>query len=135
MIEAEYAQKLTSESFVKSGEVPKLELDGLTAGAIADLCNVSREWRSRNVRIHGGDFADESGEVLPGVSGSAQGKHCEAEKSIDNIGGGDVQEEGVNQYYLPLQPFSLPVGSRPPHIEPGRVDIRLHALYNKLGRI
>ncbi|KAL7527480.1 hypothetical protein ACHAWF_002195, partial [Thalassiosira exigua] len=106
MIEQEFAQRS------KGGPVPKLELEGLSAGAIADLCNVSRELKSRNV--DGGDFAGET------TAGSAGKK-------------GD--EDEVDQYYLPLQPFSLPVPSLPPHIEPGRVDIRLHALQSKLAKI
>ena len=44
----------------------------------------------------------------------------------------NANDEAANHYYKPLQPFSLPLQSRPPHVEPGRVDIRLHALYKKL---
>lgn len=91
--------------------MPRLELEGLTAGAIADLCNVSREIKSRNV--DGGDFAGLNSELI----------------------GGSAQDEDAGHYYVPLQPFSLPVSSVPPHIEPGRVDIRLHALHTKLGNI
>lgn len=104
MINEEYTQKLLQQA-----STPKLEVEGLTAGAIADLCNVSRELKSRNV--DGGDFAGDSNH----------------EKQV---GGGEV-----DQCYTPLQPFSLPVSSVPPHIEPGRVDIRLHALHSKLGKI
>lgn len=106
MINAEYTQKLETQS----SSVPKLELDGLTAGAIADLCNVSKELKSRNV--DGGDFAGD------GINRGRQG-----------------EDDDVDQYYTPLQPFSLPVAACPPHIEPGRVDIRLHALHSKLGKI
>ena len=95
--------------------VPKLELEGLSAGAIADLCNVSRELKAKNV--DGGDFAENDSETADGKKGQ----------------GGE--EEGVDQYYVPLRPFSLPVASMAPHIEPGRVDIRLHALQSKLAKI
>ena len=110
MIDAEYTHKITS-----GASVPALELEGLTAGAIADLCNVSREMKSRNV--DGGDFA----------AVSEMGNY---EKR-----GEGVPDDDVGHYYLPLRPFSLPVSSLPPHIEPGRVDIRLHALHSKLGKI
>mmetsp|Transcript_34087 Transcript_34087/g.61224 ORF Transcript_34087/g.61224 Transcript_34087/m.61224 type:complete len:299 (+) Transcript_34087:64-960(+) len=111
MIDAEYTHKVTSGASV----VPTLELEGLTAGAIADLCNVSREMKSRNV--DGGDFAAVS------EMGNYQKR------------GEGAQDDEVGHYYLPLRPFSLPVSSLPPHIEPGRVDIRLHALHSKLGKI
>ncbi|KAL7473609.1 hypothetical protein ACHAXS_014069 [Conticribra weissflogii] len=137
MIEAEYTQRANSSS------VPRLELDGLTAGCIADLCNVSREYRSRNLRVDKGDFADDdenAGEALGkasvgGSNGNGNGSGNSFSMNSDNGEKNTEEEEAMNQYYLPLQPFQLPMASRPPHIEPGRVDIRLHALYNKLGRI
>ena len=89
---------------------PKLELEGLTAGAIADLCNITTEFKAKTVPIDKGDFADD-GQTQSAIT------------------------EDVNQYYMPLEPFNLPVTSRPQHIESGRVDIRLHALYSKLNRI
>ncbi len=93
---------------VQTTSIPKIELEGVSAGTIADLCNVSREWRSRNLHVDGGDFATN-----------------EAPRT-------DANNEATNHYYKPLQPFSLPLQSRPPHVEPGRVDIRMHALYSKL---
>lgn len=103
MIDEEYTNKTTDNS----DRVPKLELEHLTAGAIADLCNVSRD--SCNIHIDGGDY------------GVSRDKQEEAEEA--------------NQYYAPLQPFSLSVSSRPPHIELGRVDMKLHALHRKLCKI
>ena len=91
----------------KSSSIPKLELEGLTAGIIADMCNISRELKSRNA--DGGDFAEET-----------------------NVKQKDDEED---QYYAPLQPFDLPISSIPPHIEQGRLDIRLHTLHTKLGKI
>lgn len=108
MIDAENTQKITQQVLYIP---PKLELEGLTAGAIADLCNVSRDLKARNV--DGGDFA----------GGGPIGKR---------EGG---EDEEADQCYTPLRPFSLPVSSIPPHIEPGRVDIRLHALHRELGKI
>jgi len=105
MINEEYTRNAT----IQHSTVPKLELQGLSAGSIADLCNVTKELKSRNV--DGGDFAGD------GSSGKQGG------------------EDESDQYYASLQPFSLPVSSLPPHIEPGRVDIRLHALQSKLGKI
>jgi hypothetical protein len=108
MIDAENKEKVTQNVLYVP---PKLELEGLTAGAIADLCNVSRDLKAQNV--DGGDFA----------GGGRFGKQD-----------GGEDEDG-DQCYTPLRPFSLPVSSVPPHIEPGRVDIRLHALHRELGRI
>ena len=108
MIDAENTQKVTQNVLYIP---PKLELEGLTAGAIADLCNVSRDLKAQNV--DGGDFAG-GGRIV---------KHE----------GGEGEE--ADQCYTPLRPFSLPVSSVPPHIEPGRVDIRLHALHRELGKI
>eukprot|EP00569_Conticribra_weissflogii_P011483 CAMPEP_0171379898 /NCGR_PEP_ID=MMETSP0879-20121228/27919_1 /TAXON_ID=67004 /ORGANISM="Thalassiosira weissflogii, Strain CCMP1336" /LENGTH=364 /DNA_ID=CAMNT_0011890819 /DNA_START=28 /DNA_END=1122 /DNA_ORIENTATION=+ len=135
MIEAEITQKANSSS------IPRLELDGLTAGCIADLCNVSREYRSRNLRVDKGDFADDdeknSDELKTSSVGGGSGKGSGISFSTNTCNGNknSEEEEAMNQYYLPMQPYQLPMASRPPHIEPGRVDIRLHALYNKLGRI
>lgn len=95
---------------ISKNPLPRLELEGLTAGAVADLCNVTTEFRARTTNIDKGDFADD-GETQPASS------------------------DDMNQYYMPLEPFALPVASRAPHIEAGRVDIRLHALYSKLNRI
>ena len=94
----------------------KIELEGVSAGAVADLCNISREWRSRNLHIDGGDFAEENT--------STHGQNGESNSNAN--------DEAANHYYKPLQPFSLPLQSRPPHVEPGRVDIRMHSLYKKL---
>lgn len=105
MIDTEYTNK------TNGGPISKLELEGLSAGAIADLCNVSKEMKAKIV--DGGDFAEGSGTVRK--------QHEE--------------EEDVDQYYAPLQPFALPVVCHPPRIEAGRVDIRLHALHSKLGKI
>lgn len=122
MIDEEYTQRYVnnnkqSPSSTAVAALPKLELEGLSAGAIADLCNVTRELNARNV--DGGDFA---------------GMQQQQEQRQQ----GDEEEEDVeevDQYYAPLQPFALPVSSISPHIEPGRVDIRLHALHTKLGKI
>ena len=89
---------------------PKLELEGLTAGSIADLCNITSEFKAKTSHIDKGDFADDG--------------HTQT-ATIDD---GD-------HYYSPLEPFALPVSSRPQHIEAGRLDIRLNALYTKLNRI
>ena len=106
MINEEYTQKQINQQQQKSSSIPKLELEGLTAGVIADLCNISRELKSRNA--DGGDL----------------------ETNVKQ-----VDEEEVDQYYAPLQPFDIPITSIPPHIEQGRLDIRLHTLHTNLGKI
>ena len=105
IIEKEQTQK---------SSIRKIELEGVSAGTVADLCNVSIEFRSRNLNIDGGDFAQQKTSTPHGEPNS------------------NANDEAANHYYMPLQPFSLPLQSRPPHVEPGRVDIRLHALYKKL---
>ena len=95
-----------------------IEFVGVATGTIADLSNVSREWRSRNHQVDGGDFATEK---HPTTTLSEKGSQ------ITSVNG-----EGANQYYTPLQPFSLPLEARPPHVEPGRIEMRLQSLYNKL---
>ena len=37
--------------------------------------------------------------------------------------------------YQPIEPYSLPVLAKPPHIEPGRVEIRANLLYDKLDKL
>jgi len=37
--------------------------------------------------------------------------------------------------YEPIEPYSLPVLAKPPHIEPGRVEIRANLLYEKLEKL
>ena len=134
MIDAEHTHRLAQqqqqqqqqdgdEDGVMSLVLPKLELEGLTAGAIADLVNVTRELRARNV--DGGDFAGDGTSNANQGGGGGGGEREEKEED----------EEEVDQYYVPLRPFSLPVSAIPPRIEPGRVDIRLHALHSKLGKI
>ena len=44
-----------------------------------------------------------------------------------------VGEETVP--YEPIKPYSLPVLAKPPHIEPGRVEIRANLLYDKLEKL
>jgi len=52
---------------------------------------------------------------------------------------GDQEEEEANKqkrwYYEPLKPFELPVVSKTPHIEPGRVEIRLMSLMDALNKL
>eukprot|EP00804_Cyclotella_cryptica_P019139 CCRYP_017808-RA/>CCRYP_017808-RA protein AED:0.03 eAED:0.03 QI:206/1/1/1/0.5/0.33/3/325/334 len=112
MIEAEHTQTTSNNTPLL---LPPIELQGLTAGAIADLCNVTTEFRARTVPIDKGDFAEE-GDVTSSIPPPRA-------------------PEDVNQYYVPLRPSEFPMASRPPHIEAGRVDIRLHSLYGKLNRI
>ena len=119
MINEEYTQKVNQQQVGSVQSPPKLELEGLTAGAVADLCNVTREIKSRN-NVDGGDFAEDDGGIDIVHKQQQQGQEGDDE---------------ADQYYAPLQPFTLPVSAIPPHIEPGRVDIRLHALHTKLGKI
>lgn len=111
MINAENMQKLNEGVLYLP---PKLELEGLSAGAIADLCNITKELKARNV--DGGDFAN----------GCSIVKHTDEEE--DN-------NDEVFQPYTPLRPFELPVSSVPPRIEEARLEIRLQALHRALNKI
>jgi hypothetical protein len=44
-------------------------------------------------------------------------------------------EETEYCYYEPLKPMELPIVSKAPHIESGRVDIRLMSLMDAIGKI
>lgn len=111
MINAENMQKLMEGVLYLP---PKLELEGLSAGAIADICNITRYLKARNV--DGGDFAN----------GSCVVKHTDEE---------EVTNDEVFQPYTPLRPFELPVSSVPPRIEEARLEIRLQALHRALNKI
>lgn len=37
--------------------------------------------------------------------------------------------------YEPIEPYKLPVLAKPPHIEPGRLEIRANLLYDKLEKL
>jgi len=51
--------------------------------------------------------------------------------------GQTVEEDDVKKqwYYEPIKAFELPIVSKTPHIEPGRVEIRLVSLMDALGKI
>ena len=94
MVSAEPFLREQRRSLSGGGSKMNFELEGLTAGAVADMCNVSRDIKRSQLR--------EDEDPIP---------------------------------YAPLEPMNLPAAARPPHIEPGRVEIRLMALYDKLDRI
>ena len=89
MMDAEQITRAASSAASKP--TPPLELEDLTAGAVADLVNVKREQT-----LAAGE------ETVP---------------------------------YEPIKPYTLPVLAKPPHIEPGRVEIRANLLYDKLEKL
>ena len=77
------------------------ELPDLTAGDLADLCNLKRD--------------------IINSTASATGKENDTACAFVP--------------YEPLEPHSMDVLARPPHIEPGRVEIRMLSLYDKLQQL
>ena len=58
------------------------------------------------------------------------------EEQEAQIGSGTEEEGGREKYlYEPLKPFELPITSKAPHIEPGRVEMRMFSLLDALGKI
>ena len=53
------------------------------------------------------------------------------------LGGSEYEEDDERKrlYYEPLKPFELPITSKTPHIENGRVEIRLVSLMDSLRKI
>ena len=88
-----------------------LELEGLSVGSIADLCNIAKDQDLQSsfaANMNGGDFA------------------------LCNLNQPEPENFG---YYAPIQPQAMPATSQPPQIEAGRVDIRLQQLNRQLGQI
>ena len=82
----------------------------MTAGKIADLSHIQTSYRH---------------EIMYDHMGMGMG-----------MGNGNKQHEIDTKYaYEPLKPFSLPVTSAVPHVEGGRVDIRLMTLMETLSKI
>ena len=48
---------------------------------------------------------------------------------------GSCDDERKRYFYEPLKPFELPITSKAPHIEPGRVEMRLFSLLDALGKL
>lgn len=94
-----------------AGNKNNTELENLSVGSIADLCNIAKDQDSQSsylANVNGGDFA-----------------LCNSN-----------QPESENfSYYAPIQPQAMPATSQPPQIEAGRVDIRLQQLNRQLGQI
>ena len=65
---------------------------------------------------------------------------CRDDGRAEQRGQDGLEEDDGDQgkkgwYYEPLKPFELPIVSKTPHIEPGRVEIRLMSLMDALGKI
>jgi len=96
---------------------PYMELPQLSAGTIADLCNITR------------DYKTEQRKLFKAMNQAVQQLPTEKE-SIDEDE--EEDEELFVEYQEALKPQEMPVAARPPHIEPGRVDIRIMSLYDQL---
>lgn len=108
MIDAEQSSSRGGLAQATHQSSSSLELPNLTAGAVVDLCNVRREM------VH---------------SRAAASAAADGDNSMEDSGAADVVP------YEPLEPYDMPVLARPPHIEPGRVEIRMVSLYDKLQRL
>ena len=85
-----------------------LEFSDISTGVIADLAHVQSIYREQQKLEQGGDDDDPENEE---------------------------EEDRKKYYYEPLKPMDLPIASRAPHIEFGRVDIRLMSLMDALGKL
>jgi len=104
------ANSTTSEK--NGNETHKIEFSELSAGTIADLAHLQFNYREQT-KNRDGDGGDDI-----------------------NIDEGEHDDDGKKQlYYEPLKPMELPISCRAPHIEPGRVDIRLMSLMDSLRKI
>lgn len=88
-----------------------LEFSELSTGVIADLAHVQSNYRELQ-------------------------QQQQKNNDVGNQSGENNQDENEKKwYYEPLKPMDLPIASKAPHIESGRVDIRIVSLMNALGRI
>lgn len=102
MMDAEQSSRMQALAGATAAAECEIELPDLTAGALADLCNIRRD---NNMQSTTSDPEHESNtecNVVP---------------------------------YEPLEPHSMDVFARPPHVEPGRVEIRMLSLYDKLQQL
>ena len=111
--------KMQQEGLSSNDIEVQMELPFLSAGTIADLCNVTREYKM------------EQRKLLKAMKNAAAAAvtHNNKEEEEDEE---PNEEDLFVSYKEPLKPHDMPIGARPPHIEPGRVDIRLMALFDQL---
>jgi WW domain len=88
----------------------KAELSAFTSGQIADLCS-----------IHLQQFV--------------QQKEHEEDETNHNKTTNEYNNDTRNPYYVPIDPYQLEIHARRDFMEPGRIETRLHSLYNKLKNI
>mmetsp|Transcript_3645 Transcript_3645/g.8273 ORF Transcript_3645/g.8273 Transcript_3645/m.8273 type:complete len:212 (-) Transcript_3645:157-792(-) len=103
MMDAEQSSRMQALAGAAAAAQCELELPDLTAGTLADLCNIRRE--NNNMQSTTSDPENENStecNVVP---------------------------------YEPLEPHSMDAFARPPHVEPGRVEIRMLSLYDKLQQL
>jgi hypothetical protein len=88
-----------------SSKENEIEFKGLSAGAISDLARIQLNYRTELAQMNGGER-------------------------------GSSRDKDRKRYcYEPLKPFELPITSKAPHIEPGRVEMRMFSLLDALGKI
>ncbi len=98
----------------------KLEFSQMSAGTIADLAHVQFNYREQTKNNAGVSAGDDEINI---------------DEEGDNGSDDDDEKKQQQLYYEPLKPMELPIGSRAPHIEPGRVDIRIMSLMDSLRKI
>ena len=98
--------------------------------------------------IHNPLFSSNSILPVPSVLGMLQEEQqmittpSNVKLELDKLTGGklsdlhniSLQQNPDREAYEPLDVASLPIDSRPPTIEPGRLEVRLASLYEALGR-
>lgn len=90
-----------------------IEFPELSTGIIADMAQVQANYREQQYHQQQQSSALED----------------------ENANQENIENEKKKRYYEPLKPMELPIASRVPHIEPGRVDIRIMSLMDALKRI
>jgi len=104
-----------------------LEYESLSAGTIADLCNVTRDWKyeQHQIRIHTSKLRRQQQQQ----QNDKEDYHEEEQEYEDE----DIPFVAT-PYEEPLRPHDIPVGMKLPHVEPGRLDIRIMKLYEELKK-
>ena len=72
---------------------------------------------------------------LPELSAGALADLCHMQEEFREVGNGVEGSGAAKAPYEPLEPHALRSTVRRPHIEPGRVEIRMMALYDKLRQL
>jgi len=96
---------------------------------------IHEEWAVRNDSINSSQTHIE----MPRLAAGRVADLCRISSALRVARGEEDEDDGEEGgdgdiYYRPLDPFELPEDAKPPHIEPGRISIRLEQLDAELRR-